>query len=189
MRALQGCEGDPLLAHEVIDPAIRLIRSKTREGTININTNAGKPDILEKLFDAGLDSVRVSMNSVRKECYNGYFRPKGYRFEEVLHSIDIALRRKKFVSMNYLNCPGFTDSPEESEAFLSFLHDRPISMIQWRNLNFDPLRYWQIMNEIARHGRPLGMKLLLEKIRNAFPHLIYGYFNPPKESFQALTFS
>ena len=179
----QGCEGDPLLAHHVIEPAIRLIRSETREGTINLNTNAGRPDILEKLFDAGLDSVRVSINSVRKECYNAYFRPKGYTFKDVLRSIDIALYRRKFVSANYLNCPGFTDSPEEAEAFLAFLKDRPISMIQWRNLNFDPLRYCQIMSQVTKHGTPIGMKSLLDSIHEAFPKLIYGYFNPPKESF------
>ncbi|MDP3285463.1 MAG: radical SAM protein, partial [Desulfobacterales bacterium] len=35
----QGCEGDPLLAAHVIEPAIKLIRSKTGSGTINMNTN------------------------------------------------------------------------------------------------------------------------------------------------------
>ena len=35
----QGCEGDPLLATHVIEPAIRQIRSQTDRGTINMNTN------------------------------------------------------------------------------------------------------------------------------------------------------
>ncbi|HAO21319.1 MAG TPA: radical SAM protein, partial [Desulfobacteraceae bacterium] len=43
----QGCEGDPLLAADVILPAIRLIRAETTQGTINMNTNGSKPDILE----------------------------------------------------------------------------------------------------------------------------------------------
>jgi pyruvate-formate lyase-activating enzyme len=177
----QGCEGDPLLAADVILPAIRLIRAKTSQGTINMNTNGGKPDVLEKLMDAGLDSVRISMNSVRETCYHAYFRPKGYVFSDVMKSIDAALIRKKFVSVNYLNCPGFTDTPEESEAFSAFLKARPISMIQWRNLNFDPRRYQAEMNKVQQHSRPIGMKTLLDKIRRAFPALIFGYFNPPKE--------
>ena len=37
---------------------------------------------IEKLLDAGLDSVRVSLNSVQEEYYNGYFRPRGYRFAD-----------------------------------------------------------------------------------------------------------
>ena len=49
----QGCEGDPLMAADVIEPAIRLIRSKTLKGTININTNAGRPEILEQAYRRG----------------------------------------------------------------------------------------------------------------------------------------
>ncbi len=103
----QGCEGDPLLAAHVIEPAIKLIRSKTDRGTINMNTNGSLPETMERLFDAGLDSIRISMNSVRKQCYDAYFRPKGYVFSDVLKSIDRALGRNVFVSINYLNCPGF----------------------------------------------------------------------------------
>lgn len=179
----QGCEGDPLLAAEVIEPAIRMIRSATDHGTVNMNTNGSRPDILARLFDAGLDSVRISMNSVRKNCYDGYFRPKGYEFSQVIESIDVAVGRGKFVSVNYLNCPGFTDTPEEADAILGFIKDHPIRMIQWRNLNFDPLRYCAAMKEITEHGKPIGMKKMLARIQKAFPNLIYGYFNPPKEKF------
>jgi len=179
----QGCEGDPLLAAHVIEPAIRRIRSETGRGTINMNTNGSRPDILAKLFDAGLDSMRISMNSVRKECYDAYFRPRGYGFPDVVEGIDMATRRGKFVSVNYLNCPGFTDSPEEVDALTGFIKDHPINMIQWRNLNFDPIRYWEIMSDAASHGKPAGMKNVLTRIRKMFPDLKYGYFNPPREKF------
>jgi len=53
----------------VIEPAIRAIRSITGRGTINLNTNAGMPDRLGRLCEAGLDSIRVSLNSVRRHCY------------------------------------------------------------------------------------------------------------------------
>ncbi|MBN1932824.1 MAG: radical SAM protein [Desulfobacterales bacterium] len=179
----QGCEGDPLLAAEVIEPAITVIRSATPHGTINMNTNGSKPDVLEQLFDAGLDSIRVSLNSVRKACYDTYFRPKGYDFSDVQKSIRIAIGRKKFVSINYLNCPGVTDAPEEFEALIAFIKQYPIHMIQWRNLNFDPLRYYNIMDRASKHRKPLGMKKILNKIKKIFPNLKYGYFNPPKENF------
>lgn len=179
----QGCEGDPLLAANVIEPAIQMIRSQTKKGTININTNASFPDILYRLFDVGLDSVRVSMNSVRKKCYTAYFQPAGYGLEDVLMSIEMALKRNKFVSINYLNCPGFTDSPEEVRAFLRFLSKYPVSMIQWRNLNFDPIRYMDVMNAVNEHGPGIGMGILISEIKNTFPKLKHGYFNPPKEKF------
>ncbi len=179
----QGCEGDPLLAASVIEPAIRKIRSSTDRGTINLNTNASLPEVVERLFDAGLDSMRVSMNSVQKECHHAYFRPKGYGFSDVVDSIDTGVRKGKFVSVNYLNCPGFTDSPEETEAFEAFLKTHRIGMIQWRNLNFDPVRYWKAMGAAAECGHPIGMKRALNRIRRACPNILFGYFNPPKEKF------
>jgi hypothetical protein len=39
----QGCEGDPLLAVDVIEPAIRLIRQATRQGTINVTPTEVAP--------------------------------------------------------------------------------------------------------------------------------------------------
>ncbi len=179
----QGCEGDPLLAADVIAPAINKIRSVTGRGTINMNTNGSKPQTLKKLFEAGLDSIRISLNSVRKDCYNAYFRPNSYSFSEVIKSIETALQLGKFVSINYLNCPGFTDTPKELEALTEFLQQHPINMIQWRNLNFDPMRYWDIMSAVADHGTPLGMQHILNRIKDSFPKLKYGYFNPPKEKF------
>ena len=177
----QGCEGDPLLAAEVIAPAIELIRRQTDRGTINLNTNASRPAVLAALFDAGLDSMRVSLNSVRPLCYNAYFRPRDYRFEDVTASIDLAAARDRFVAINYLNCPGVTDAPEEAEALWAFLRRHRIDMIQWRNLNYDPLRYLQAMAAAAPLGPPLGMGRLIAQLRRDFPHLMHGYFNPPRE--------
>jgi pyruvate-formate lyase-activating enzyme len=180
----QGCEGDPLLAAEVIEKAIRRIRSQTKNGTINMNTNGSRPEILERLFDAGLDSVRISLNSVRDKCYHAYFRPKDYRFADVLKSISTALDHNKFVAINYLNSPGFTDSPREVDALTGFLLKYPVQMIPWRNLNFDPIRYWKKMNAAVSLGEPIGMENLLNRIRKQFPKLKFGYFNPPKEKFK-----
>ncbi|GAB6904389.1 radical SAM protein [Desulfosarcina cetonica] len=181
----QGCEGDPLLAAKVIGPAITRIRAATDAGTINMNTNASLPEVLAPLLDAGLDSIRVSMNAVREACYNAYFRPKGYGFANVLESIDLALAKGRHVAINYLNCPGFTDSPEEAAALAVFLEKHPVRLIQWRNLNFDPRRYLDRMRQAAPMGPPVGVGPLLRMIRKRFPELNFGYFNPPKEHFSA----
>ncbi len=177
----QGCEGDPLLAAEAIEPAIRLIRGRTPRGTINLNTNASLPEVVERLCRAGLDSMRVSLNSVRRPCYDAYFRPQGYGFEDVKASIRIALHHGRFVALNYLNLAGFSDTPAEAEALLGFLEELPVRMIQWRNLNFDPVLYWQVMDQTVDSGPPMGMARLMAAVRQRFPHLIFGYFNPPKE--------
>jgi pyruvate-formate lyase-activating enzyme len=182
----QGCEGDPLMAAAEIEPAIRLIRESTAGGTINMNTNASLPNVLADLLDAGLDSIRVSMNSVREPCYTAYFRPRGYAFDQVVESIDLTLARGGHVAINYLNCPGFTDCPEEAAALSVFLEKHPVHLIQWRNLNFDPRRYLKIMQAAAPMGPAVGMERLLQMIAKRFPRLRFGYFNPPKERFANL---
>lgn len=180
----QGCEGDPLLAAESIVPAISKIRSITTEGTINVNTNASRPEVVSNLFDAGLDSIRVSLNSVRKDCYNAYFRPAGYSFEDVLQSIEIAGKKGGFISINYLNTPGITDSVEEYEALVDFIDKYKINFIQWRNLNFDPVIYYDVMLAADSQSSPLGMDNVINRLRKKFPLLQHGYFNPAKENWK-----
>ncbi|HHP7236071.1 MAG TPA: radical SAM protein [Desulfobacterales bacterium] len=177
----QGCEGEPLMAAAVIAPAIERIRRQTGRGTINLNTNGSRPDLLAPVLAAGLDSMRVSINSLRESCYRAYMRPLGYGFAQVMQSIELALSRDVFVSLNYLQIPGFTDTQEESEALEGFLNRYPIQMIQWRNLNFDPLRYWRRMSQAADSSRPMGMDRLLDRLRRRFPLLRHGYFNPPRK--------
>lgn len=172
----QGCEGEPLTNWKILEAAIRLIRRQTSEGTINLNTNASMPDALVRLFDAGLDSIRVSLNSAREEFYKAYFKPINYAFEEVIRSMVISREMERFVSVNYFVFPGFTD--EEGElASLVRLKDRTgFNMIQWRNLNIDPDLYLECLN--WREGPALGMRILIQELKKRFPDMRHGYFNP-----------
>ncbi|MDO8603215.1 MAG: radical SAM protein [Candidatus Omnitrophota bacterium] len=174
----QGCEGEPLMEADLIEKSIRLIRGKTDKGAININTNASRHEAIARLFDAGLDSIRVSMNSARKEYYERYYKPRGYGFEDVLSSIRIAKQKKGFVSINYLTMPGFTDSEDEFAAFKKFIEAYRIDMIQWRNLNFDPLHYFKIMKYYGRPSAMIGVRQLIVSLKKSFPALKMGYYNP-----------
>lgn len=175
----QGCEGEPLTAISSIEPAVRMIREQTDKGTINLNTNAGLPDHVKRLCNAGLDAMRVSMNSIRKDHYTAYFRPKSYKFEDVMESIRIARSNNIFVAVNYLNCPGFTDSEAEFDALKTFIQEFDINMIQWRNLNFDPRHYIRVMANVGDSGEALGMDFIISELSSQFPDLRHGYFNPP----------
>jgi pyruvate-formate lyase-activating enzyme len=179
----QGCEGDPLLAVNVIEPAIRLIRAQTDQGTIHMNTNGSLPRVIQQLCDAGLDSVRISINSMRPACYNAYFRPQDYAFDDVMESMRIAKGNGKHVALNYLNLPGFTDVPEEIASLDLILSKGMVDMLQWRNLNYDPQKYWRVMNRETPNGKSIGITNLLHMIRERFPRIKYGYFNPAKETF------
>ena len=76
----QGCEGEPLLMWETIKEAIYQIRQFTDKGSININTNGSMPYAVKALCEAGLDSIRVSTNSVQESIYTPYYRPNNYVF-------------------------------------------------------------------------------------------------------------
>jgi len=100
---------------------------------------------------------------------------------DVISSIGLSLERGLYVSINYLNMPGVTDTPEELESLISFLKTYPIHRIQWRNLNFDPLRYYEVMHRAAPCNEALGVRYILKHIQKKFPDMSFGYFNPPKE--------
>ncbi len=174
----QGCEGEPTLAVDVIEKAIRLIRKQSSKGFINVNSNASDASALERLFDAGLTHVRVSLNSVRDPYYSLYYQPKGYTFADVTESVRTAKRHKGFVSLNYLSMPGFTDSREESDALICFVGDNGVDMIQWRNLNYDPVRYFRELGLEGATPELLGMEAAIDRVRKAFPSVRSGYFNP-----------
>ena len=166
----QGCEGEPLMVSTVIEDAIRRIRRETSAGTININSNASLPEKIGKLADAGLDSLRISMNSARPATYETYFQP-GYAFDALIGSAREMKKRGRFVSINLFVFPGVTDAPKEVQALKRFIAEAEIDMIQWRNLNIDPDMYLDALGQ--RFPAGIGMKRLIEEIP-----IRRGYFNP-----------
>ena len=176
----QGCEGDPILQADTIAEATRRLKKATSRGTINFNSNGSLPDRISLLCEAGMDSFRFSMNSVREEPYNRYYRPKGYVFADVLRSVNIAKQAGRFTMINYLVSPGVSDAPEEVEALLRFVAETGVDMIQMRNLSIDPDYYNQ---EMGVTGKGIGMYRLLQQLKQEFPRLQLGYYNRTRENF------
>jgi pyruvate-formate lyase-activating enzyme len=176
----QGCEGEPLLMWETIREAIIEIRKHTSKGSININTNGSKPNAVRALCEAGLNSIRVSTNSARSEIYLPYYRPNNYQFEDIIESLKVMRSFGGWTSINYFVFPGMTDSVAEYEALRKLIIETDLCMIQWRNFNIDPDWYLGKIGVIDG-GEILGMKQLMELIREEFPSLRFGYFNPPME--------
>lgn len=170
----QGCEGEPSLAYENVSQAIRMIRQKTSKGLININTNAGFTAGLERIIDAGLDSMRVSMISAISDVYQTYYRAN-YPLDAVAASIDYAKARGVYVSINLLLFPGLNDTPSEIRAWQQFISDHRIDMIQLRNLNVDPDDFWQFMNRPAEPAAGVGA--FIAALRQASPNLTIGSFS------------
>jgi pyruvate-formate lyase-activating enzyme len=173
----QGCEGEPLSNPALLEQAIRAIRAKTGRGTLNMNTNASRPKAIEQLFNAGLDSIRVSVNSLQPDYYNKYYRPRGYTFLDVLESLHVSRRMGKFASINYLVFPGITDTDIELERLLEVIHSTGLDMIQWRNLNIDPREYRKLMQPNEDEPK-LGLRRMMQIVREECPQVRFGYFNP-----------
>ncbi len=176
----QGCEGEPLLQAELIAQAIGEIRRQTARGTIQLNTNGSRPKAVQLLIDAGLDSIRVSLNSARPDVYTPYYQPRHYRFADVVETIHLSAQAGLWTSINYLSFPGVTDQLAEFNALCELIDQSGLNMIQWRNLNIDPDWYVDSIG-LNGAGEAMGMPVLLDKIKEKFPHLRFGYFNPPKE--------
>ncbi|HTS44451.1 MAG TPA: radical SAM protein [Puia sp.] len=176
----QGCEGEPLLMWETIREAIIEIRKHTDRGCININTNGSTPDVVKALCEAGLNSIRVSTNSARKHIYEAYYRPNNYSFEDIVESLKTVRRYNGWTSINYFVFPGMTDSLEEYKFLRQLIQETKLSMIQWRNFNIDPDWYLGKIG-VTDTGECMGVRRLMELIREEFPDLKFGYFNPPIE--------
>lgn len=176
----QGCEGDPILQTETICQAVREMRRQSSRGTINFNSNASLPAAIDQLAAAGVDSIRVSLNSVQEHYYNAYYRPRGYRFADVLDSIHRAKQAGLFTMLNYLVFPGLSDREDECAALLDLIDSSGLDLIQMRNLSIDPVLYW---NALGIREAGMGMTQLLDRLKRQVPRLQYGYFNRTRETF------
>ncbi|MBS2030385.1 MAG: radical SAM protein [Deltaproteobacteria bacterium] len=172
----QGCEGEPLTRARAIEQAIRLTREKTKRGSLNINTNASRTDDLRKLFDAGLDAIRVSLNSADPELYAAYYNPVGYDWHDVERSVALAREKGAYLALNLLLFPGVTDREGEAEKLCELVSRYQVDQVQTRSLCIDPRQYLECADGVGAGGRPIGVKNLLEALKDARPGLIVGNF-------------
>jgi len=173
----QGCEGEPLMAADCLEEAIRLIRRRTDAGTINLNTNGSIPGAVERLCRAGLDSIRLSLNSFRRKLYDAYYRPQGYSLDDVITSGRLVHESGGWVSVNLLVFPGVSDTEEDIAAAIEGLSACSADFVQMRNLNIDPDVYLDVVGREG--GPPVGLAEAMSRMRAALPWLKFGYFNPP----------
>lgn len=173
----QGCEGEPSLNANTLAKAIQEVRNNhPKEGTININTNAGYTKGIKQMVDAGLDAMRVTIFSCNKANYLEYHKPHTYKFEDVINSINYAKDKGLKVSLNLLTFPGFTDREEEVQALIDFIKDNPIDMIQLRNLNIDPDL---LISKFPNEELSLGIVSFINTIQAELPQVKIGSYSHP----------
>lgn len=173
----QGCEGEPLMQARLIEEAVRGIRQRTARGVLNINTNGSQPRALQRIYDAGLDCIRVSTISARKVTYDAYYRPLGYTFEHVKESLRRARDAGVYSSINLLCFPGVIDAEDEVAALVTFLRETGTRLVQLRNLNIDPEVLLPRLP--LPEGQPMGMAALIATLRREVPEVEIGNFTRP----------
>jgi hypothetical protein len=82
-----------------------------------------------------------------------------------------------FVSLNYFILPGFSDTEQETDSFMQLIDGTRPDFIQLRNLNIDPEWYLREIGSSA-DSPACGVRKWLGVIRERFPYLRFGYFNP-----------
>ena len=172
----QGCEGEPLTRWRIIADALRRIRAETRSGSLHLNTNASLPAGLRALYDAGLDSIRVSLNSAVADLYEAYYRPERYGWKDVEASIALSRERGAYLALNLLTFPGVTDREGEVEALLALVQRHRVDQVQTRSLCIDPLQYLEVARDRGAGGRPMGIARMLRVLRQGAPWLRVGNF-------------
>ncbi len=175
----QGCEGEPLLQWHRIEQAIKAIRTRTDKGVININSNSSNPRWLQRLYDAGLDTIRTSTISGHPETYTAYYRPIGYSFEDVKESLKRASDAGLYSSINLLCFPGMIDREREVEALITLIQETGLKLIQLRNLNIDPEVLLPRMPALDTMGKALGMRTMIEMLKREVPNVEIGNFSRP----------
>lgn len=173
----QGCEGEPLTQGKLLLETIKLFKEKGGKGTVNLNSNASLPLVVEELAKAGLTSLRVSLNSAREIAYTPYYRPQGYNFSHVRQSIRLARENGVFISLNLLYFPGITDCEEEVQALIELINTCDVNFIQLRNLNIDPEMYLELLKDVEC-GPAIGLANFKKRLKKACPTVSFGYFNP-----------
>jgi wyosine [tRNA(Phe)-imidazoG37] synthetase (radical SAM superfamily) len=133
------------------------------------------PDKVEKLVKVGLNSIRISLNSVIPEIYNEYFKPVDYKYEDVIETVQLCRENDIFTMINYLIFPGVNDTEEEFDTLCGLLDWPGVDFIHFKNLCIDPEYY--VDNVSRGKGKVLGIRALFELLRKAYPDVEIGYFN------------
>jgi molybdenum cofactor biosynthesis enzyme MoaA len=156
--------------------ATRRIRSAWPQATIHINTNGSRPDVLRRLIDAGLNSIRISIFSLDDERFRAYYRPVGYGLEQVGQCAELVAGAGGQVTINLLTFPGVSDAQPEIEALVAFVQQHRVHQIQLRSLNVDP--HW-LLEQIPHPTQGRGMRGFVKELTARCAGLQLGNFTRP----------
>src|ERR1700692_4124062 len=176
----QGCEGEPLTRDDVLARAVALIRRDHPAATIHVNTNGSRPQVLQRLIDAGRKRGRIRALSFTDPVFRAYYRPVGYSIEDVIECGRVMSGAGGQVCLNLLTFPGLTDSREELDRTAGAVVEMGAGQIQWRSLNCD--HDWLVDVLTARGLLPddgIGLAAAYQDLVDRLPGVTHGNFTRP----------
>jgi hypothetical protein len=159
---------------------VALIRQEHPSATIHVNTNGSRPHILQRLIDAGCNSVRISAISFSDPIFRAYYRPVGYSIEDVIECGRVMSRAGGQVCLNLLTFPGVTDSSAELDRTVDAVTEMGARQIQWRSLNCD--HDWLVDVLSGRGLLPddgIGLAAAYRQLVDRLPAVAHGNFTRP----------
>lgn len=171
-----GAGGDPRLALERIERTILVLRTRTSAGWLNVDTQAGLPSSVGRLFTAGLTSVLVGLNSALRERYEDRYRCVGATFDNLRGCLGVARGKGGRIFLGLEVLPGFSDQPSELEALVGLISEFRVDGVQLRSLVGDPQGLCGI--SLAEEAA-LGIGEFLRQLRTRVPGLWLGTADLP----------
>jgi len=147
--------GEPLVREGIVD-FIRHLRKINKLEDISLTTNGFfLPEYAEKLKDAGLNRVNISLDSLQEEKYKKITR--GGSLEKALKGIDSALKAGLLpIKINTVLIRGIND--DEVEDFVRLTLERPLNI---RFIEFMPSGE-EVMNEFE--DKSISVQEIKEKL-------------------------
>lgn len=160
---------------EAVTAFIQMIREQTVQGTIQVTTAIPDPSSIKKWCEAGLDSIRINMNSAQKIYYDFFHAAEGVAFNDVVESFKIVQHFHRRSILNYGTFPGLTDHPDEVSALKKLVGDLKIETLQLHNLNIDPEWYMDELRLLNSRREQIGMQSWFIKLKKVFPGIQIGF--------------
>ena len=154
--------GEPLLQRDIVE-IVRRAKKLPNIKTVNLTTNGLLLDqLLQQLIDAGLDSINISIDTLRRERYKTITRRDA--FERAMANLMMLLERKSLpVKLNMVVIKRINS--DELEDFVALTHDYPLTV---RFIELQPFDD----NQIWRTGQFLGADKIREMLTEAYPEML-----------------
>lgn len=158
-----------LIANMIVD-----IRKSSDRGFIQIDSNAATSEIASIWCEAGMDRIRIWVNSAQENFYNRFYAQHGFTFPDLQETLAVVAKSKREAELAYLIFPGLTDHPDELSAFTTLIKTSKPTQIVLDNLRTDPDWYMDELRLFHLSRNQIGIPGWVKNVKKAHPDIYIG---------------